>query len=177
MHPQHCRFESWDQPLVQKCWRIKLVVICSAMVVIIKFEKIWYVRLHPIWCLLWISWTVKIIILLAISIHILQSVLMLVINLFYLNYFYLLFIFFLLNMICFCWLFSPLKLIRNGEIDAALSNLRDWYPQIMQVNTIYSAVAVFSLMFLFTWYIICRGLWHSKFHCDFSVVNISTDNL
>ncbi|KAJ6855502.1 ran-binding protein M [Populus alba x Populus x berolinensis] len=50
------------------------------------------------------------------------------------------------------------QLIRNGEIDAALSNLRDWYPQIMQVNTIYSAVAVFSLMFLFTWYIICRGL-------------------
>jgi hypothetical protein len=53
-------------------------------------------------------------------------------------------------------LFSPLKLIRNGEIDSALSKLREWYPQIVQVNTIYSVVAVFSLVFLFNMYIVCR---------------------
>ncbi|OMO78264.1 SPla/RYanodine receptor SPRY [Corchorus olitorius] len=28
--------------------------------------------------------------------------------------------------------FLPMKLIRNGEIDAAISKLRDWYPQIVQ---------------------------------------------
>ncbi|CAK7344861.1 unnamed protein product [Dovyalis caffra] len=33
-------------------------------------------------------------------------------------------------------------LIRNGEIDAALHRLHEWYPQIVQVNAIYSVVAV-----------------------------------
>ncbi|KAJ6693646.1 hypothetical protein OIU85_004426 [Salix viminalis] len=45
------------------------------------------------------------------------------------------------------------QLIRNGEIDSALSKLHEWYPQIVQVNTIYRMVPVFSRVF----YLICTA--------------------
>ena len=40
--------------------------------------------------------------------------------------------------------FLPMKLIRNGEIDAAISKLRDWYPQIVQVCTQFDVVYCFE---------------------------------
>lgn len=65
--------------------------------------------------------------------------------LFYLNYF-----FFWLN--CLNWvnfanivnladLFSLcMKLIKSGEIDAALGKLHEWYPQIVQVDSTFSVL-------------------------------------
>ena len=40
--------------------------------------------------------------------------------------------------------FLPMKLIRNGEIDAAISKLRDWYPQIVQVCIQFDSVYCFE---------------------------------
>lgn len=45
-----------------------------------------------------------------------------------------------------------MKLVRNGEIDSALVKLREWYPQIVQVDCLrfrYDCVFFFELYFYF----------------------------
>lgn len=40
-----------------------------------------------------------------------------------------------------------MKLIKSGEIDAALGKLRDWYPQIVQVDSnLFDAFAVIVIL-------------------------------
>lgn len=48
-----------------------------------------------------------------------------------------------------------MKLIRNGEIDSALGKLREWYPQIVQVDCLmlqndhFSFVVIFVFLYFF----------------------------